>query len=91
MGSEPPIAWETSALDSAVEDVEAARAEEYAFIARLFAKAPEQDFLDRIALIPDDGSPMGRVHGDLSRAATAHGRGGGGARAFQPFRRRRSR
>jgi TorA maturation chaperone TorD len=69
MGSEPAIAWDGPPDGVAAEDIETARAEEYAFLARLFARAPDQDLLDRIALLPEAPGTMGRVHGDLARAA----------------------
>jgi TorA maturation chaperone TorD len=69
----------------AAEDIETARAEEYAFLARLFAKAPDQDFLDRIALLPEDPSTMGRVHGDLARAARRSDAAGAAREFFNLF------
>ena len=52
-----------------VDEVDAARACEYALLATLLARAPDQALLDRIASLPGDASPLGLAHVGLSEAA----------------------
>jgi TorA maturation chaperone TorD len=53
----------------AVDEVEAARAQEYALLAVLLARAPDQTLLDRIAGLRGDASPLGLAHVALAEAA----------------------
>ena len=52
-----------------VDEVEAARAREYALLATLLARAPNQALLDRIAGLHGDASPLGLAHVALAEAA----------------------
>ena len=52
------------------EEVDQGRAQEYALIAALLARAPDQALLDRLAKLRGDPSPMGVVHAALAEAAS---------------------
>src|SRR5215217_1405423 len=53
-----------------VDEIDAARAEEYALLATLLARAPDQALLDRLATLRGDASPLGLAHAALSDAAS---------------------
>jgi TorA maturation chaperone TorD len=55
---------------SEIDDVDAARAQEYSLLAALLARAPEQALLDRIATLRGDPSPLGLAHAGLAEAAS---------------------
>lgn len=60
----------TSALDIEVAvEVEGARAQEYLLLAGLLARAPEGEFLARLAGLGGDETPLGLAHAALGRAA----------------------
>src|SRR5262249_61669544 len=67
---------------SAAEDVDAARAQEYALLSLLLARAPDAVLLERLAQLQGDESPLGVAHAALAEAA---GRAGpaGGERAYR--------
>jgi TorA maturation chaperone TorD len=52
-----------------VDEVDAARAEEYALLSALLARAPNADLLRRLAQIEGDASPLGVAHAALAEAA----------------------
>src|SRR3954452_6082543 len=52
-----------------IDEVDAARAREYALLATLLARAPDQALLDRIAGLHGDASPLGLAHVALAEAA----------------------
>jgi TorA maturation chaperone TorD len=52
-----------------VDDIESARAQEYALLAALLARAPDADFLQRLATLRGDATPLGLAHVALSQAA----------------------
>src|SRR2546421_2516151 len=52
-----------------IDEVDAARAREYALLATLLARAPDQVLLDRIASLRGDASPLGLAHIGLAEAA----------------------
>jgi TorA maturation chaperone TorD len=52
-----------------IDEIDAARAREYALLATLLARAPDQALLDRIAGLPADASPLGVAHAALAEAA----------------------
>jgi TorA maturation chaperone TorD len=54
-----------------IDDVDAARAEEYALLASLLGGAPGRDFLARLARLKADASPLGLAHARLAEAAGA--------------------
>ncbi|MCC6887044.1 MAG: molecular chaperone TorD family protein [Hyphomicrobiales bacterium] len=53
-----------------VDEVDAARAQEYALLAALLARAPDQALLDRLALLRGDATPIGVAHAALAEAAS---------------------
>jgi TorA maturation chaperone TorD len=54
---------------AALDDVDAARAQEYALLATLLSRAPDQTLLSRIAQLPGDTSPLGAAHAAVAEAA----------------------
>lgn len=52
-----------------LDDIDAARAQEYALLATLLSGAPDRNLLGRIAKLPGDTSPLGAAHGALAQAA----------------------
>src|SRR5262249_2960602 len=54
-----------------VDDVDAARAQEYALLATLLARAPDRDLLARLARLKPGESPLGAAHAKLAEAAGA--------------------
>jgi TorA maturation chaperone TorD len=52
-----------------LEEIDAARAQEYALLATLLFHAPDQDLLSRIARLPGDASPLGAAHAAVAEAA----------------------
>jgi TorA maturation chaperone TorD len=51
------------------DDIEVARAQEYALMATLLSRSPDQFLLQRIAELPGDASPIGIAHSALAYAA----------------------
>jgi TorA maturation chaperone TorD len=58
-----------TALGSDIDDIDTARAREYALLAVLLARAPDQSLLERLADLSGDSSPLGAVHAALAQAA----------------------
>jgi TorA maturation chaperone TorD len=54
-----------------VEDVDAARSQEYALLATLLARAPDEAFLQRLATLRGEASPLGLAHAALAEAAAS--------------------
>jgi TorA maturation chaperone TorD len=52
-----------------LDEVNVARAQEYALLATLLARAPKQNLLDRLAALRGDASPLGVAHAALAEAA----------------------
>jgi TorA maturation chaperone TorD len=52
-----------------LEEIDAARAQEYALLATLLSRAPDQTLLARIAQLPGDASPLGVAHAAIAEAA----------------------
>jgi TorA maturation chaperone TorD len=55
--------------DEAIDEIDAARAREYALLAVLLARAPDRDLLARLAGLKVDASPLGLAHATLAAAA----------------------
>ena len=53
----------------AVDEVDAARAQEYALLATLLARSPDQQLLARLARMQGDATPLGLAHAALGEAA----------------------
>jgi len=56
--------------DGTIDEADAARAHEYALLATLLARAPDQPLLDRLATLRGDASPLGVAHAALAEAAS---------------------
>lgn len=56
---------------SEADEVDVARAQEYALLAALLARAPDAALLSRLAELRGDASPLGVAHAALSQAASA--------------------
>jgi TorA maturation chaperone TorD len=54
---------------SVIDDVDLARAQEYALLATLLARAPDSAMLERLALLRGDTTPLGVAHTALAEAA----------------------
>src|SRR5437764_5385242 len=52
------------------DDVDLARAQEYAFLSLLLARAPEAALLQRLTQLRGDATPLGLAHAALSEAAS---------------------
>jgi TorA maturation chaperone TorD len=52
-----------------IDDIDVARAEEYALLATLLARAPDAPLLERLAKLRGDATPLGITHAMLSQAA----------------------
>jgi TorA maturation chaperone TorD len=64
-----PDLFAPRAPGEAVDDVDAARAQEYALLATLLVRAPDRDLLVRLARLKSDTSPLGLAHARLAEAA----------------------
>jgi TorA maturation chaperone TorD len=53
-----------------LDEIDAARAQEYMLLAALLARAPDQALLDRLASLRGDASPLGVAHAALAEAAS---------------------
>jgi TorA maturation chaperone TorD len=58
-------------LDATIDELDQARAQEYALLATLLARNPDAGVLQRLALLGGDDSPLGRAHAALGAAAAA--------------------
>src|SRR5215204_2183492 len=56
-------------LDMESDEVDVARAQEYALLAALLMRAPDGEFLQRLAALRGDPSPLGLAHAALAEAA----------------------
>ena len=54
-----------AADDAAVDEIDAARAREYALLATLLRRAPDANLLMRLAMLRGDLSPLGLAHEQL--------------------------
>jgi TorA maturation chaperone TorD len=66
-----PDLFADRATGAAIEETDAARAQEYALLATLLARTPDRDLLARLARLMVDASPLGLVHASLADAAGA--------------------
>jgi TorA maturation chaperone TorD len=53
-----------------INEIDSARAQEYALLAALLGRSPDADLLGRIAQLRGDASPLGLAHADLAEAAS---------------------
>jgi TorA maturation chaperone TorD len=66
----PDLYAETYGAGADVDEVDAARAQEYALIAALLARAPNAELLERLAKLRGDASQLGVAHVALADAAS---------------------
>jgi TorA maturation chaperone TorD/DNA-binding transcriptional regulator YdaS (Cro superfamily) len=65
----PDLYGEPPGTAGDVDEVDAARAQEYALLSVLLARTPNQDLLERLASLRGDASPLGLAHAALAEAA----------------------
>ena len=65
-----PISTANASDAGDLDEVDAARAQEYTLLAALLARAPDQALLDRLATLRGDASPLGVAHAALAEAAS---------------------
>src|SRR5216683_8356964 len=65
----PDLYGEHPGLGGDVDEVDAARAQEYALLSALLARAPDAGLLERLAGLRGDASPVGSAHAALADAA----------------------
>jgi TorA maturation chaperone TorD len=56
--------------DSDIDEVDRARAQEYALLAILLSRAPDQALLEQLGALRGDASPLGLAHAALAEAAS---------------------
>lgn len=64
-----PDLYRDTIMSGELDDVDAARAQEYALLAALLLRAPDANFLSRLATLRGDASPLGVAHIALATAA----------------------
>jgi TorA maturation chaperone TorD len=65
----PDLYAEYAGTAGEIDEVDAARAQEYALLSVLLARAPDATLLQRLATLRGDASPLGLVHAALAEAA----------------------
>jgi TorA maturation chaperone TorD len=68
-----PDLYGAQAASMELDDVEAARAREYALIAALLSRTPNADLMSRLSALRGDASPLGVAHVELAEAAGEFG------------------
>jgi TorA maturation chaperone TorD len=63
------MADSAGALAGATDDINTARAQEYALLSTLLARAPDAELLSRLAELHGDATPLGLAHVALAEAA----------------------
>src|SRR6266481_48278 len=56
-------------VEGVVDEIDRARAQEYALLATLLARSPDSRLMSRLALLRGDASPIGVAHTALGEAA----------------------
>ena len=64
-----PDLYGEAAMASDVDEIDRARAQEYALLAALLVRAPDADLLRRLSRLVGDGTPLGHAHQALADAA----------------------
>jgi TorA maturation chaperone TorD len=67
------ISSRESAIPAGLDETDVARAQEYALLSVLLARAPDAALLSRLALLRGDASPLGLAHAALAEAASRAG------------------
>lgn len=65
----PDLFIAESDANPAIDEIDLARAQEYALLATLLARAPDAEMLGRLAQLRGDASPLGLAHAALGDAA----------------------
>ena len=52
-----------------VDEIDHARAQEYALLAILLSRSPDAEMIGRLALLTGDATPLGAAHAALGQAA----------------------
>jgi len=65
----PDLFSEDQRVAGDIDEIDSARANEYALLAALFARAPDAEFLARLTALKADMSPLGLAHAALAEAA----------------------
>ena len=60
-----------SSMASDIDETDSARSQEYALLAALLVRAPDADFLNRLATLRGDATPFGLAHMALGAAASS--------------------
>src|SRR5262245_37521879 len=66
----PDLYAEAPATGGELDEVDAARAQEYALLALLLARGPDRVLLERLGALRADASPLGLAHAALAEAAS---------------------
>jgi TorA maturation chaperone TorD len=66
-----PDLYASLRMNPAPDETGQARAQEYALLSVLLARAPDREFLDRLAQLPINASPIGMAHAVLAQAAAS--------------------
>ncbi len=64
-----PDLYSEPLVSEAIDPLDAARAQEYLLLASLLSAAPSKEFLDQLAGLTGDATPLGRAHAALADAA----------------------
>jgi len=64
-----PDLYADQPIGKVADDVDAARAQEYALLSALLVRAPDAEFLKRLGTLRGDPSPLGLAHAGLAEAA----------------------
>ena len=70
---------------SVVDEIDRARAQEYALLATLLARSPDSQLIGRLTLLRGDASPLGLAHADLAEAAARIDEASAGREYFDLF------
>ena len=68
-----PDLYDENNQTAGVDETDLARAQEYALLAALLARAPDAEFLQRLAKLRGDSTPLGMAHVALAEAAASIG------------------
>src|SRR5438309_8754423 len=69
-GGVSELAREHASMAGDLDEIETARAQEYALFAALLARAPDAGLLSRVARLRGDATPLGLAHVALAEAAS---------------------
>jgi TorA maturation chaperone TorD len=68
-----PDLYGTPESTPALDEIEAARAREYALLSALLSRAPNAEMMEQLANLRGDATPLGMAHVDLAEAASRFG------------------